>query len=295
MNLLITGATGFVGRNLIPILEKEEKIKKILLLVRNKNKLKKINSKKIQICSISEDFNAYLKKFSPDKVIHLASFLTSKNDTESISKILEANISFGTYLLDALKECNIKEFINFGSFAEYRLGKELNSAYLYTATKTAFRSIIKYYADLLEFKYYNIVPYTIYGGEDTQKKVIDYIKDSFEKEIDMSPGEQILDFIHIDDVCDFIKTLILNNKEIPNGIDFFLGTGKGTSIRELSILIENIYKKKTNINWGQLSYRERDVMHAVASIGNNIEYLNWKSKISLEEGFYKIMSLEEQQ
>lgn len=37
-------------------------------------------------------------------------------------------------------------------------------------------------------------------------------------------------------------------------------------------------------NWGGLSYRKFDNMHAVASISKNIELLGWRSKISMEEG-----------
>lgn len=283
MNLLVTGATGFVGRNLLPILINNKEIEKILLFVNNKEKaLKMYSDKKIFLTTLSDDYKNQIKKFNPDKVIHLAAYLTSKNDTSEIDKLLDANIRFGTFLLDALKECNIGEFLNFGTFAEYRFGIDIDNAYLYSATKSAFKSILDYYSELVNFKYYNIIPYSIYGGIDSQKKVIDYIKDSFEKEIDMTLGEQILDFIHINDVCNFIEKLLFHEKEIPNKTNFHLGTGQGTSIRELSKILEEKYNKKCHINWGKLPYRERDIMYAVAPIGNNLKYLDWKAKIIMK-------------
>ena len=99
----------------------------------------------------------------------------------------------------------------------------------------------------------------------------------------MTLGEQILDFIHIDDVCDFIIKLLFHDKKIPNKQEFFLGTGKGTTIRELSKILELKYNKKCNINWGKLEYRPNDIMYAVAPIGNNLKYLNWKASIFLGE------------
>lgn len=283
MKLLITGGTGFVGRNLIPILLTNKNIKKILLFVNNKEKAKKMYSDdKILFTSLLDDYKKDIEDFQPNKVIHLAAYLTSRNDTEEIDKLLNANIRFGTFLLDALKGCNVSEFLNFGTFAEYRFGAGIDNAYLYSATKSAFKSILTYYSGLIGFKYYNIVPYSIYGGNDSQKKVIDYIKDSFIEEVDMTLGEQILDFIHINDVCDFIENLLFHKKEIPNETTFHLGTGQGTSIRELSKILENIYNKKCNINWGKLPYRERDIMYAVAPIGNNLKYLDWKAKIMIK-------------
>lgn len=280
MKVLVTGGTGFVGKNLIPLLQKEKKIEEIFLLVRNKEKVKKLfDDNKIRVITLEEDFEEVIV----DKVIHLAAYLTSLDTRENIEKLIDSNLKFGTLVLDYVKNKKIKEFINFGTFAEYQFGNKLKSAYLYSATKTAFRSILDYYSETYKFKYYNVIPYTIYGGEDTQKKVIDYIKDSFIKEVNMTAGEQILDFIHIDDVCDFIIKLLLRNNEIPDKQEFFLGTGKGTSIRELSKILEKKYNKTCKINWGKLSYRPNDIMYAVAPIGNNLKYLNWKASILLGE------------
>ena len=280
MKILVTGSTGFVGKNLIPILLKNEEIERIFLLVRNVEKAKEIflSEKKLVYITLEDKIEENI-----DKVVHMASFLTSKDDKEVISDLIDSNLKFGTFLLDYIKKLSIKEFINFGTFAEYQYGNKLESAYLYAATKTAYRSILDYYSRTYNFNYFNVIPYTIYGKNDSQKKVIDYIRDSFDKEIDMTEGEQILDFIHVEDVCFFVEKLLFHEKEILNKTDFFVGTGKGISIKELSKILEKKYSKKCQINWGKLPYRKNDIMYAVALIGNNIKYLNWKSKKEVED------------
>lgn len=280
MKILVTGGTGFIGRNLVPILQNILQIEQIFLLVRDKEKAKNIFEKKKLIIVTLED---NIENTRIDKVVHLAAYLTSLDTKESIEKLIDSNLRFGTLVLDYIKSKEVQEFINFGTFAEYQFGNGLDSAYLYSATKTAYRNILDYYSKTYNFKYYNVIPYTIYGGKDTQKKVIDYIKDSFEKEVDMTFGEQVLDFIHVDDVCDFIIKLLLHDNEIPNKQEFFLGTGKGISIKELSSLLEKKYNKICKINWGKLDYRPNDIMYAVAPIGNNLKYLNWKASILLSE------------
>lgn len=288
MNILITGATGFVGRHLIPVLLREGH--QLICVIRDREKAVSLLGEQ-HILYISPENLHEISIYKPECVIHLAAYLTSHDDLESLNKLLESNIIFGSRLLDALKQCNydMKLFINLGTFAEYRLGPmKIDNAYLYSATKTAFKQLLEYYADSSGYKYINIIPYTIYGGsDDSQKKVIDYIKDSFDvsEAVKMSAGKQVLDFIHIDDVVSFLCFVIQNMSHFikKSFIDYHLGTGIGTSLQELSYIIEAKYQKKCNINWGILPYRPRDIMYAVAPIGRLLD-MGWKPTIALKDG-----------
>lgn len=242
----------------------------------------------------AEDWES-VKAFNPDVVLHLASLSTSRNDSEIIQSLLDSNILYGVRLLDALKVCgNLKFFVNTGSFAEYRWGAEsINDAYLYTATKSAFRVFVDYYSQLTGYKYINVIPYTIYGGKPTIKRLMDYILESMDSEepVDMTAGEQILDFTHVDDLCDFyvnVASHIYDLQQVPNGECFHIGTGKGTTIRELASVMEEVYGKRCSIHWGGRPYRDRDTMHAVAPVAKNIELLHWRAKILLRDGIIKM-------
>ena len=294
MRVLITGATGFVGMNLMPMLEDKCPEAEILLLCRNTAKAKNLFPyKNCKICQ-SEDWDA-VRKFQPEVVLHLASLATSRNDAEIIPELIHSNIMYGVQLLDALKEdTELRLFVNTGSFAEYRYGSEsINDAYLYAATKSAFRSFAEYYSQLGGYKFVNVIPYTIYGGKPTIKRLMDYILESMDAQspVDMTLGEQILDFTHVDDLCDFYIHLISHQDElnqVKNGGNFHVGTGVGTSIRHLATLMEQVYGKPCHINWGGRPYRDRDTMYAVAPIAKNMALLNWKAKISLKEGIEKM-------
>jgi len=292
MKILITGATGFVGRNFI------EKIKghEVGLVVLDKKEAEEFYADKfVLIESKSKDFKEKVKKFNPELVIHLASYLTSAHDSETVKKLLSANIEFGTMLLDALLETDIKCFVNTGSFAEYLNGPgKLDPAYLYTATKIAFRQILDFYRKLKGFKVVQVVPYTIYGLKDTRKKVMDYIIDSLDAKapVEMTKGEQIVDFVYITDVDDFYLAVIVNINKIKGDYqEYHLGTGKGTSIQEVAKTIEEISGKKANIKWGALPYRERDVMKATAPT-EKAEELGWKAKVTLRQGLKMMMEEE---
>lgn len=292
MKVALTGITGFVGQTLMPMIV--DRLPNVELLTLNiEEDLQRAQQmypwKQCQHILTTELDK--LVKFNPEIVLHLATVTTERNNTEIIKPMLAANIEFGVLLLDALTRCsNFKLFVNTGSFAEYRYGpSQIDDAYLYAATKSAFRRFCDYYSQLTGFKYVTVVPYTIYGGKKTVKRLIDYILESMQSEtpVDMTAGEQILDFTHVNDLAAFYVHILQNPDtfcSLNNGEDFHIGTGKGTTIRELVSIVERIYGRKCNINFGGRPYRERDTMHAVAPIAKNLSLVRWRAKISLEEG-----------
>ena len=291
MKILVTGATGFVGKHLIQKLRDFD----VRFVVRNINTE---YSKDRQIVYNDEKLDVFqkdVKSYNPKIVIHLASYLTSSDDISSIKNIVDSNILFTSILLESLKSTDLELFINTGTSAEYYYndGKE-NPAYFYSASKIAIKPIIKYFKNIQGFKTINIIPYTIYGGKSKSKKVIDYILDSLDSKLylEMTNGEQILDFIHIDDVTDFYVHCVNNINLLKDEENYHLGTGKGTSIKELSNIIEDLTNKKANINWGSKEYRTLDIMRAIAPIYKLEKELNWKPKVSIKDGIKKILEEE---
>lgn len=281
MKILVTGATGFVGRNLIPVIKEGNEVS---VIVRDKDKASQLFGSGIRIYGI-DDIEVWDTRY--DIVFHLAAYLSSAEDSRTLEALLEANIIFGTRLLNELKSNPPGLFVNFGTFSEYRLGPmEIHNAYLYSATKSAYKEILRFYSEKYDFPYINVIPYTIYGGVDSQKKVIDILKESTDslEPLKMSEGRQVLDFIHVGDVVSFLVHIIQNFGYFSSCQlrEFHLGTGIGTSLREVAEMIHTRTNKKCNVDWGALPYRKFDVMYAVAPQGPLIDS-GWKSDIKLED------------
>jgi len=282
MNILITGATGYVGRNLITYLLSESDYK-LFAITRGESNF----PSSVTVIKQDVNFDENIVNAKPNVVIHLASHLTSQSEVKDIDNLINANIIFGTKLLNALKRTSLQCFINVGSFAEYHYNDgTLNPTYLYAATKSAYRSVLKYYAELLKFKVVHVIPYTIYGKQNGSKKIMDILFESLNSAelIKMSDGLQSFDFIHIDDVTSFFLQLVKNLSKVSNEEVLHLGTGKSNSIREVANIIQNITDKQINAQWGANLPRERDTIYACAPVGKLKQILNWEAKISIEDG-----------
>jgi nucleoside-diphosphate-sugar epimerase len=284
--ILVTGMTGFVGSNLL------QKLMGYNIKITTRNYTNIIN-KEAQI--IIDDnlgrLRSDIESFAPEAVIHLASFVSSTDEVAIIKNTVESNILFTSIVLESLKNIQVKLFVNTGTFAEYyKNDGELNPAYFYAASKSAARYIIKYFKNVIGFKVINVIPYTVYGGKSRGKKVIDYIIDSLDSEvpIEMTSGEQILDFVHIDDLTDFYIYCIKNYELLSDEVDYHVGTGIGTTIRELAALIEKKTDKRANIAWGTKKYRKLDIMKAIAP-PESIKSLSWFPKIDLDQGLSRLL------
>lgn len=285
MRILATGATGFIGTRLIARLMGDGH--RILAVTRREGSIGGGASVE-EACCVGgwPGVAAKIAEFQPEVVIHLAALLTSKEDFDDIDGLIDSNIAFGTKLLRSLRGSGARRFVYSRSSAEFLHGDGVEeSATLYAATKTAFRGILGYYAGKYGLEVADLVLYSIYGGRDSQKKAIDHIGDSFRSAAPsrMSGGEQALDFIHVDDVVEAIVAAVLA-PGAPGAAPYHVGTGRGSSLREVAAIFARILGKDPRIEWGALPYRERETFHSVAPLRRFAEYTGWKPRISLEEG-----------
>ena len=286
-SVLITGASGTVGSALLKELIQTGSYKIAVTVSSDFIENELLNEKVCYIDYMDSNFKKNVINFSPDSVIHLASLSTANDDISNIRKLVDSNIIFISILLDALKETNVGLFLNTGSFSEYSSEDGvLNPAYFYAATKTASRAILSYYKNLIKMKTCTIIPYTIYGSKNKSKKVFDYVLESINSEVSipMTKGDQILDFIHMSDVVSFFSHILENEKLLVDNEDYHLGIGQGTSIKDLARIAEEVSGLKTNISWGEINYRNTDIMRAVAPVNNFKNHLGWAPKIGIKEG-----------
>lgn len=286
MKILVTGATGFIGQNLVKslLLNRYE----VHIIVR-KNSDTSTFKKDINIFKYNEDINSLLELFKIERfdgVIHLASLFLASHNSNDISSLISSNIKFGTELLEACKVSNVKWFLNTGTFWQNYQNEEYNPVNLYSATKKAFENIAKFYIETSNLVFTTIKLNDTFGPNDTRNKVFNLwnkIAKSGEL-LEMSAGEQIIDISYIDDVVNAYIVMISNlhqkdYSKYQNKI-FVVSNSKKMTLKDLSKIFEKVTNKTLNIKWGGREYRDREVMMPY-NRGQTIP--NWKQKYKLEE------------
>jgi CDP-paratose synthetase len=290
MKILVTGATGFIGQNLISLLlNKNYEIHCIVRLNSDTSKLEK----NVQIFQYDENIDSLIEYFQEqqfDGVIHLASLFLATHMKDDISKLISSNIIFGTNLLEACKSSSVKWFIYTGTFWQNYEDKDYSPVNLYAATKEAFKNIAKFYTETSDLIFTTIKLNDTFGPNDTRNKVFNLWSQIAKtgETLEMSAGEQIIDISYIEDVISAYDILIthLNSdqKEEFKNKEFVVTNNEKMSLKELSKVFEEATNTKLNIKWGVRPYREREVMIPYTK-GTIVP--NWEQKYSLKEAIIK--------
>lgn len=290
MKILVTGANGFIGQNLVKVLlDKNYEVHCIVRVDSNTSNI----SQNITIFKYDQNIDGLIEYFNEQKfdgLIHLASLFLATHTKNDISNLISSNIKFGTELLEACKISDVKWFINTGTFWQNYENEDYNPVNLYASTKEAFENIAKYYTETSNLIFTNIKLNDTFGANDTRNKVFNLwnkIAKSGET-LEMSAGEQIIDISYIDDVVLAYEVLITHlssdQKEDFKSKEFVVTNNEKYSLKELSKLFEEATNTKLSIKWGARPYREREVMIPY----NNGEIVpNWKQKYTLKEAIKK--------
>lgn len=291
MNILITGSTGFIGREVAYDLRNKYNI---YILVRKSSDVSALDLANLIVLRYEQysELADIFKEYKFDGIIHAASSVIVEHTKEQIPSLLESNILFGTYLLESSKMTNVKWFLNTGTFWQHYNNEVYNPVNLYSATKEAFENIAKFYTQSSNLIFTTIKLNDTFGLNDTRDKVFNlWVKISRSGEsLDMSGGEQIIDISYIDDIVSAYAAMVENFRKDHahqyNNKSFVVTNKERPTLRELSIIFEEVSGGELSINWGGREYRDREVMQPY-SLGSSVP--NWRQRFTLKEAIKKVI------
>lgn len=248
---IITGATGYIGSHLVRYLLQQEW--EVHIITQPEFGYANIEDVKdrIHIFEYNRDINSlieYFKIINAEVVFHLAAAVITNYNSEQISTLINSNILFGTEILEAMKYSSTRFFIGTGTYWQNYNSDTYNPVDLYAATKEAFEKILQYYVDAHGYRAITLRLFDIYGEDDSRPKLLNLLRDiaGTDKIINISPGEQFLDMVHISDVCSAYLCafhLLLTNTNISNEV-YGIFSGNRMKLKDIVCLFEQIMRKK---------------------------------------------------
>ena len=221
MKVIVTGATGFVGRHVLAELETRS-VESIALLRPAKAKaLEHSTCRIVQFDLHNPPPNAFELMGCPDVVIHLAwSGLTNYKSLHHFEQELPAQYRF----LKNLIESGLQTLVVAGTCAEYGMqpgmlseeieGRPSNS---YGFAKDTLRRQLEYLKAVHPFKLTWTRLFYLYGEGQSESALLPQLRKAVERDdqiFNMSGGEQCRDYLPVAEVARHLVSLALAEKDI---------------------------------------------------------------------------------
>lgn len=295
LNVLVTGATGFIGSNLIRSLMKRGA--KVSVIISPKSSVWRLSDIINRIKIIEADLRdkhklqTQLKKSDNKIIFHLAACVKRKQSTSLIKENLETNLWGTVNLINCVIKRDIEFFINTGTCDEYGNNpvpfneKQRESPLSpYAASKVAATHYCQMLTKAIGFPVITIRPFLTYGPFQTGEMLIPSVVNSCLKSlpIHVTDGQQTREFHYISDIVEGFLLATTNKKAIGEVID--LGTGKEHKVKDVVEMIVKLTDYRLKWRFGDIPYRENEMFRFYCQGKKAKKLLKWQPKISLKNG-----------
>lgn len=292
---LVSGATGFVGSHLVHRLITEGWETHIITRLSSSLKLLEDIRDKIIVHQHNGTTNSMIgivREAKPEIVFHLASLFLAQHASEDIERLVQSNILFGIQLAESMTSQGVTKLVNTGTSWQHFHNEVYNPVCLYAATKKAFEDVLKFYVEASGLKVITLNLFDTYGPDDPRRKLFAFLRKVAQEqtELAMSPGEQLIDLVYIDDVVEgyLLSAKRLMDNKVSSVEEYAISSGKLISLKELVGLYGKIVKKPMPIKWGGRPYRPREVMKPW---GEGKRLPGWQPRVSLKDGIAEMIDM----
>lgn len=282
MNILLTGASGFLGSHLLKRLLKAGH--SIVAVRRDNTQLDRLGglTDRVQWFSAEDEFIACFAQHPElDTVIHTAA--NYGRNGETLDQMLSTNALWPLSCLQAAVAHGVRCFINTDSTLP-------RATSAYALSKSQFLDWGRWLGEAKKIGFINIRLEHMFGPGDDLSKFPCHVIQSCRRnvpELLLTEGLQRRDFIYIDDVVEAYNVLLNHSSTLGVGFhEYELGSGSAGTIREFVEMAHRLTASHTRLRFGAVPYRSTEPMLSVADT-SKLNTLGWQCVNTLEMGIRK--------
>lgn len=292
--VLVTGASGFLGRNLA---DRLRAVGSYELLLTGGHEDIALGITKLDLTEPA-DTEAKIARFAPDVVCHIGALVDLSRNFDVARKTADINIVGTINLLRALTPHKPRKFI-FASTEEvygegevpYKEQGNVMPPSPYAATKLTCEHLMRLYAGEAFNQGYALRIGTMYGPYLPSHRLIAQIigKALRGDEIPLTSGTKKRDYVFVGDIVDAILSAIERKNTFSYEI-INLGGGVAITLRQLAEAVIRLTASRSILRLGTIPDRIGESDEWLLDNGKAADMLGWEPKTKLEDGLKKTIA-----
>jgi nucleoside-diphosphate-sugar epimerase len=293
MRVLVTGATGFVGRHVCRELAARGVttfgLSRSAALHTLPDGVNPIGADVTR----REELIAALADVRPSHVVHLAAV----GATEPFLPIEEAqrvNLTGTIHVLEASQRSGVARFVHVGTAYEHSATVSPHPPNPYVASKVAAWSFWHTFIQEHELDAVALRLYYVYGPGQINGLIPAAIRAALNHAcFEMTPGEQWRDFVYVSDVVAALLAALTVSD--VHGQTYDIGTGAGLQVKTAVRRIFELAASRGEYRLGALAYRPNEEMELIAAPAPALRDLKWQAHINFDTGIRRTLEACRQQ
>jgi nucleoside-diphosphate-sugar epimerase len=224
----------------------------------------------------------------PSVVYHLASAVTGSRSLDMVRPTLASNLSAGVNVLQAATEVACDRVILIGSGDEPADGAAPCSPY--AAAKWAMGGYARMFRSLYRTPVTTARTFMVYGPDQPDRsKLVPYTITSLLRgeAPELTSGQRLVDWVYVDDVIDALLAVAEAPEAVGRALD--VGSGRLHSVRHVVETIAGIVGAGVTPRFGGVPDRQAET-ESVADVAETTRVCGWAPATDLDEGLKRTVA-----